>query len=205
MQHARILILSLVLLSACARETPKPSSAAAPVQNVVLITIDTLRADYVSAYSESTLASTPAIDALARSGARFGGAYATAPVTLPSHASLMTGRYPPGHGARHNGMRMDLKTPTLAEAFARAGFATGAFVAAFPLDRRFGLIKGFQTYGDAMPRDARGRQANDRPGRLVVDEALGWIAQHRGDKVFLWVHLFEAHDGRPVYAHEIGS
>ena len=183
----------LLTMSACARETPKPSSTAAPVQNVVLITIDTLRADYVSAYGELTLASTPAIDALARGGARFVRAYATAPVTLPSHASMMTGRYPPGHGARHNGMRVDLKIPTLAEAFARAGFTTGAFIAAFPLDRRFGLIKGFQTYADTMPRDAGGRQANDKPGRLVVDEALAWIAQHRGERVFLWVHLFEPH------------
>ena len=105
----------------------------------------------------------------------------------------MTGRYPPGHGARHNGMRMDLKTPTLADAFAAAGYKTAAFVAAFPLDRRFGLIKGFQTYGDVMPRDAGGRVANDRPGRLVVDEALAWLSSHRQDKFFLWVHLFEPH------------
>jgi arylsulfatase A-like enzyme len=90
-------------------------------------------------------------------------------------------------------MRLDLKTPTLAEAFSRAGFATAAFVAAFPLDRRFGLIKGFQTYGDAMPRDARGRAGNERPGRLVVDEALAWLSTHRQDKFFVWVHLFEPH------------
>ena len=94
---------------------------------------------------------------LARDGVRFDRAFATAPITLTSHASLMTGRYPPGHGARHNGMRIDLEDADAGRAFARAGFATAAFVAAFPLDRRFGLIKGFQTYGDAMPRDAGGR------------------------------------------------
>lgn len=158
----------------------------------MLITIDTLRADVVGAYG-APAGSTPGLDAVARDGTRFEKAFATAPVTLPSHASLLTGRYPPGHGARHNGMRMDLKTPTLAEAFARAGFATGAFVAAFPLDRRFGLIKGFQQYGDTMPRDASGRPANERPGRVVVDEALAWAAQHRSERVFLWVHLFEPH------------
>ena len=138
-------------------------------------------------------ARTPTLDALARAGARFDRAYAPAPITLTSHASLMTGRYPPGHGARDNDMRIDARAPTLAEAFAHAGFSTAAFVAAFPLDRRFGLNKGFQAYGDAMPRDATGRLANDRPGRLVVDEALAWIDKHRKERFFLWVHLFEPH------------
>ena len=147
------------------------------------------------------------LDRLARDGVRFDHAYAAAPITLTSHASLMTGRYPPGHGARHNGMRLDLKTPTLAERFAAAGYTTAAFVAAFPLDRRFGLIKGFQTYGDVMPRDASGHVANERPGRLVVDEALAWLGAHRQEKFFLWVHLFEPHapygdpaDRRPAIA-----
>ena len=179
-------------LAGCAREpAPAPATSTAPLQHIVLITIDTLRADHVGVYGAKV--PTPAIDALAANGVIFDRAYATAPITLTSHASLMTGRYPPGHGARHNGMRIDLKTPTLAEAFARAGFVTGAFVGAFPLDRRFGLIKGFQTYGDTMPRDARGRPANERPGRMVVDEALTWAAKHRGDRIFLWVHLFEPH------------
>ena len=179
-------------MAACSQETPKPNPAAAPPRHVVLITIDTLRADHLGAYGHAA-ARTPAIDALARDGVRFDRAFATAPITLTSHASLMTGRYPPGHGARHNGIRVDLKVPTLAEALARAGFATAAFVGAFPLDRRFGLIKGFQTYGDTMPRDARGRPANERAGRLVVDEALAWVAEHRNERVFLWVHLFEPH------------
>jgi arylsulfatase A-like enzyme len=159
---------------------------------VVVITIDTLRADHVGAYGYAG-ARTPTLDRLARDGVRFDRAYATAPITLTSHATLMTGRYPPGHGARHNGMRLDLKTPTLAEAFAAHGYATAAFVAAFPLDRRFGLIKGFQTYGDVMPRDEGGHVANERPGRLVVNEALGWLSAHQQDKFFLWIHLFEPH------------
>jgi arylsulfatase A-like enzyme len=193
MQHRAITIVSLFLaLAGCSREPSRtPPSSTAPLQHVVLITIDTLRADHVGAYGAKT--PTPAIDALAANGVVFDRAYATAPITLTSHASLMTGRYPPGHAARHNGMRLDLKTPTLAEAFARAGFVTAAFVGAFPLDRRFGLIKGFQTYGDSMPRDARGRPANERPGQMVVDEALGWVTKHRGDRTFLWVHLFEPH------------
>jgi arylsulfatase A-like enzyme len=173
---------------------------------VLLVTIDTLRADRVGAYGYAA-ARTPALDRLARDGVRFEHAYATAPITLTSHASVMTGRYPPGHGARHNGMRLDLATPTLAERFTAAGYATAAFIAAFPLDRRFGLIKGFHTYGDTMPRDASGRVANERPGRAVVDEALAWLAAHRQEPFFLWVHLFEPHapygragDPRPVTA-----
>ena len=181
-------------MTACSREpaAPAPDAPAGAPRGVLVITIDTLRADHVGAYGAAA-ARTPALDRLARDGVRFDRAYATAPITLTSHASLMTGRYPPGHGARHNGMRLDLKTPTLAERFASAGHPTAAFVAAFPLDRRFGLIKGFQTYGDIMPRDAAGHFANERPGRVVVDEALAWLATHRQDRFFLWVHLFEPH------------
>jgi arylsulfatase A-like enzyme/cytochrome c-type biogenesis protein CcmH/NrfG len=178
---------------ACRSEGPQPPAQAAPAaRNLLLITIDTLRADRIGAYGYDT-ARTPAMDALATEGVRFAHAYATAPITLPSHASLMTGRYPAGHGSRHNGVRMDLKTPTLADALSQAGFATGAFVAAYPLDRRFGLIKGFETYGDRMPPSRNGRAINERPGREVVDQALAWLASHRGGRFFLWVHLFEPH------------
>ena len=193
-----------LLLASCSRtpvERPRPAAA-----NLLLITIDTLRADRLGAYGHSA-ARTPAIDALAARGVRFDRAYATAPITLTSHATLLSGRYPPGHGARHNGVRMDLRTPTITEALADAGFATGAFVAAFPLDRRFGLIKGFRTYGDRMPRGKQGRLASERPGRAVVDEALAWLNRARGRRFFLWVHLFEPHapygdpsDGRPAQA-----
>ena len=163
-----------------------------------MITIDTLRADRLGVYGYMN-ARTPMIDGLARGAALFSHAYAAAPITLPSHASLMTGRYPPSHGARHNGMRVDPSVPTLAERLKAAGFATGAFVAAFPLDHRFGLQKGFDRYEDRMPATARGRPANERPGREVVDQALAWLTANRGKRFFLWVHLFEPHApyGRP--------
>ena len=177
---------------------PQHAPAVAPsVRSVVLITIDTLRADRIGAYGYSR-ARTPVLDGLARRGTRFGRAYAPAPITLTSHASLMTGRYPPGHGARHNGMRVNDGVPLLAEAFARSGYMTGAFVAAFPLDRRFGLARGFQAYGDRMPRTA-GAVANERPGHAVVDDAIGWLRGIGTARFFLWVHLFEPHApyGRP--------
>lgn len=184
-------ILCSALAACSATKTPPPQASTA-AQNLVIITIDTLRADHVGAYGYKP-AHTPTLDRLAREGVLFTHAYATAPITLTSHASLLTGRYPAGHGARHNGMRIDLKTPTLADRLAEAGFATGAFIAAFPLDRRFGLIKGFQTYGDRMPPSRDGRAVNERPGREVVDDAIAWLNAHRDRRFFLWVHLFEPH------------
>jgi arylsulfatase A-like enzyme/Tfp pilus assembly protein PilF len=180
-----------MVLIGCDRREPVPVPQPA-ARNLVVVTVDTLRADRVGAYGYAR-AKTPAMDALAARGVRFEQAYADAPITLTSHASLMTGRYPPGHGARHNGMRLDLATPTLAETLGGAGFVTGAFVGAFPLDRRFGLIKGFSTYGDRMPRGSQGRLANERPGSMVVDEAIAWLEQNRAARFFLWVHLFEPH------------
>ena len=133
------------------------------------------------------------MDALAARGVRFLRAYAPAPITLPSHASLLTGLYPPRHGSRHNGMRIGAGVTTWAEQLRTAGFATGAFVAAFPLDRRFGLDKGFDVYSDAMPRGPDGRLRNERPGSVVVDEAVAWLREQGSRRVFLWVHLFEPH------------
>jgi arylsulfatase A-like enzyme/Flp pilus assembly protein TadD len=176
--------------SAPAPATPAPRPSAA--RSVVLVTIDTLRADHVGAYGYAP-ARTPAIDGLARQGVRFDHAYAAAPITLPSHASILTGRYPPGHGSRHNLIAIDPGVPTLATILHDQGFATAAFVAAFPLDHRFGLARGFDVYSDRMPRDATGRPLNRRPGRSVIDEALAWLAGHRGTRFFLWVHLFEPH------------
>ena len=199
----------LFLVACSAKQSERPAQTPS-ARNLVIITIDTLRADHVGAYGYKE-AHTPTIDRLAHDGVLFTHAYATAPITLTSHASLLTGRYPPGHGARHNGMRIDLKTPTLADRLGEAGFATGAFIAAYPLDRRFGLIKGFQTYGDRMPPARNGRVINERPGREVVDEALAWLSRHRGTpgtpstqgtpgtpgtpgtRFFLWIHLFEPH------------
>ena len=185
----------LLAVLACAGGPPARTPEPAGARNVLLITIDTLRADRLGAYGHPG-ARTPAFDSLAARGTRFDRAYATAPITLTSHASMLSGRYPAGHGARHNGVRVTEGTPLVAEAFARSGFSTAAFVAAFPLDRRFGLGRGFQTYGDRMPRIA-GRMANERSASLVTDEAIAWLAALKTDgqagRFFLWVHYFEPH------------
>jgi arylsulfatase A-like enzyme len=185
----------------CAR-APQPSQERA--RNIVLITIDTLRADHVGAYGHAR-ARTPVLDALAAGGAVFDRAYAASPVTLPSHATLMTGRYPPGHGSRDNGLRVAADVPTLATALKARGLATAAFVAAFPLDHQFGLSRGFDVYGDHIPRGPDGRVANERPASQVVDEAIAWLRSIASTAApgppappglpafFLWVHLFEPH------------
>ena len=156
------------------RLSPAPPEPAA--RNLLLITIDTLRADHVGAYGYAS-ARTPALDGLARTGVAFDRAYAAAPITLPSHATLLTGRYPPGHGSRDNGMRVSADVPTLATELKARGFRTAAFVAAFPLDHQFGLNRGFDVYGDQIPRGPDGRVANERPASQVVDEAIAWLKQ----------------------------
>src|SRR5690606_26701364 len=108
--------------------------------NVLLITIDTLRADRVGR------GLTPAIDGLARRGTTYTSVRAAAPLTLPSHVSLLTGTLPPTHGVRENGVVFDGQTPTIARAFKDAGYRTAAFVGAYVLNRRFGLDDGFDTY-----------------------------------------------------------
>jgi arylsulfatase A-like enzyme/Flp pilus assembly protein TadD len=174
------------------RRGDAPPTPRAQIQSLVLITVDTLRADRVGAYGWKA-ARTPAMDGIAARGVRFQRAFAPAPITLTSHASILTGLYPPGHGSRHNGMRVHGGVATLATVLHDQGWATGAFVGAFPLDRRFGLDRGFDRYGDRMPRTSDGRLLNERPGRVVVDEALDWLKGIGARRFFLWVHLFEPH------------
>jgi choline-sulfatase len=178
----------------CGAPSSGPARGAALARNLVLITIDTLRADHVGVYGYAA-ARTATLDRLGREGVRFDRAFAPAPITLTSHASLLTGRYPPGHGARDNGVAASSTVPTLAGTLHDRGYATAAFVAAYPLDRRFGLARGFDVYGDRMSRGPDGRLASERPARVVIDEALGWLSSGRqaGKAFFLWVHLFEPH------------
>ncbi len=182
----RFLGLAFMLLAACNSSTPP----AAPIQkpNVLLITIDTLRADRV------WRGLTPALDELAARGTRFTAARSTAPLTLPSHVSIMTGTLPPDNGVRVNGAALAAR-PALARSFKDAGYQTGAFVGAYVLDRRFGLSGGFDTYDDRVQRDPSGaaRLEAERRGDIVVDAALKWLGGRSGTPFFAWVHLYDPH------------
>ncbi len=209
-----VVLTQVLAVVACGGANQRPSAPAQAAQNLLLITIDTLRADRVGAYGYGS-AQTPAMDRLAREGVRFTRAFTTAPITLPAHASLLTGRYPPGHGARHNGIAMNTAIPTLATALQTAGFGTAAFVSAFPLDRRFGLTRGFDAYDDELPRGPDRKPLNERRGDETAQRAISWLGANASRRTFLWVHLFEPHapygdpaDSRPVssrYDDEIAA
>jgi arylsulfatase A-like enzyme len=161
--------------------------------NVLLVTIDTLRADHFGPRGERPSA-TPTLDRLAAEGASFTNAIATVPTTLASHASILTGLYPPAHGVRHNGVhKLRPEVDTAAQRFQAAGYATGAFVAAAVLDSAFGLERGFEVYDDRMARRsaAIGGTA-ELPADEVAEKALAWLAETPGP-FFGWIHFYDPH------------
>jgi arylsulfatase A-like enzyme len=164
-------------------------------RSAVLITLDTTRADALGCFGGKS-GITPALDALASESVLFESAFSVAPLTLPAHASMLTGLYPLRHTLRDNGLRpLPSSARTLAEAAREAGFQTGAFVAAVVLAEAFGLDQGFEHY-DA-PRNPPGAAPDtnlSRPAREVVDGALGWLAKRDRERpFFLWVHLYDPH------------
>jgi choline-sulfatase len=181
-KRAAILIVAL-LITTC-RETPRR-----PL-NVLLITVDTFRADRIGS-------NTPALSALSREATRFDFADSPVPLTLPAHASLMSGLLPLHHGLRNNGIGVfPAARQTLATIFAKGGYRTGAFVGSFILDHRFGLDRGFERYDDEIVRnvtDSSGTFDAERRGAEVVDRALAWLRQNDGRPFFAWVHLYDAH------------
>ncbi len=165
----------------------------APLPNLLLITLDTTRVDRLGAYGYEA-AQTPHLDSLARDGARFTRAYAHVPLTLPSHASLFTGTFPPEHGIHDNGRNsLGPELTTLAEVFRIHGYRTGAFIAALALDGSFGLDRGFDVYGDDLGQPTEGApRLLQRRANFVVDEALAWL--NAGDEPFFaWVHFYDPH------------
>jgi arylsulfatase A-like enzyme/Tfp pilus assembly protein PilF len=166
-----------------------------PGLNVLLITIDTLRADAVGAYGHSD-AGTPWMDRLAAEGVRFERAHAHNVMTFPSHANILAGRYPLRHGVRDNaGFRFPTRMETLATLLRSRGYHTGAFVSAFPLDSRFGLNRGFDVYDDRFGESAGVALRPDpsRPGAETVAAAQRWLAAQGEGSYFCWVHLYEPH------------
>src|SRR5713101_4816300 len=178
--------------------------AGGPPRTVVLVSIDTLRADHVGAYGDGQ-AETPALDAIAREGLVFDAAWSPVPLTLPAHASMLSGRYPPRHGVRANGVhRLAGTVPLVAESFVRGGFRSAAVVGGYPLDARFGLGRGFDLYDDRMPASSAGAHYPERRGAEVADRAIAWLQQQGTDgRVFLFVHFYDPHadyDPPPPYA-----
>jgi arylsulfatase A-like enzyme/thioredoxin-like negative regulator of GroEL len=162
---------------------------------VLLVSIDTLRADHLGCYGARD-AETPAIDALATEGALFLRAYSPLPMTLPAHATMMTGLQPLAHGLVDNGITSaDLGAATLAERLSAGGYDTAAFAAAFVLNRMFGLDRGFALYDDGPPEETElvGLFRRVADARERVDAAIDWLGRPRQRPFFLWLHLFDVH------------
>ena len=173
-----------------------PPGVAATRLNLLLITLDTTRADRIHAYGFDGI-ETPNLDRLAREGVLFEQAVAPAPLTLPAHSSIFTGEFPPAHGVRDNGgFFLDDRETTLAERLQARGFATGGFVGAYVLDHKWGIAQGFQTYFDDFDLtkyQSLSLASVDRPGNEVADRALAWLDTVRSSRFFGWVHFYDAH------------
>ncbi len=199
----------LVLLSGCERAAAPASPGggarevadAAPVRrpNVLLVTIDTCRADRIACY-DFPLGRTPAIDRLAREGVRCKDAITTAPITAVAHSSILTGLWPPAHGVRDNGAyALSDDVVTLAERLKEAGYSTSAFVSALVLSRRYNLTQGFDSYDDDLwgEESAPLFMIRDRPARKTAQRVNDWLDHwHEGPSrkpFFSWVHFFDPH------------
>lgn len=196
----RNFIITLSLLS-CSGDTPSNTAEKAQSQqpNVVIITLDTTRADRLGFYGDP-LARTPNLDRFAEDAVVFREAFTPVPLTLPAHASLLSGWYPSRHGVRDNGgYRVAKDVPLIQEELKAAGYHTGAFVASYVLDGAWGLERGFDRYFDDFhPEDVRKADrfgAVERPAREVIREALAWweAPERAGHPKMMWVHLFDAH------------
>lgn len=191
------------------RHPPRVSPGSAAGSNVLLITIDTLRADRVGAYGNPS-GLTPTLDRLAESGLRFEAAFTPVPMTLPAHASILTGLEPFNHGIRNNTAFRLGQTPTLATMLKNAGYRTGAFVGAFVLNAGFGLNRDFDVYDDRFGRagETADFHAAERPAERVIRPATEWIlgstsatdsaavtteGPGRARPWFAWVHLYDPH------------
>lgn len=194
---ARLLPLIVLVLAAAGCRRPRP-------WNVLVITLDTTRADVLGCYGRSS-ARTPNLDRLAAEGFLFRQAVSAAPITLPSHATLFTGTYPPVHGVRDNGLfQLPAESETLAEILAARGWATGAAIGAFPLARQFGIGQGFAFFDDRVKGDSeelQGQETEPR-GKIYFDERsavqvndaiLPWIREHLDQPFFAWIHYWDAH------------
>jgi arylsulfatase A-like enzyme len=183
------LVLGLVLL----REfVAWPARSTAPPRNLLLVTLDTLRADRLPAYGFQGY-STPTLDRLAGTGLVIQEALAAAPLTLPSHASILTGRYPPRLGMTDNaGPPLGDDVTTIAESLGARGMKTAAFLASGVMGKGRGLEQGFEVY-DTGDRTECANAPPRRRAEAVVDQALDWLREHDAQPFFQWVHFYDTH------------
>ena len=223
---SRVLRVVWLIFAACGIVTGTSKPATKRPTNVILITIDTVRADHVGCYGYKDI-QTPTLDALAHDGVVFERAISQVPLTWPSHAVILTGTYPFQNGVQDfTGTPLDKKFRSVAQAFQQHGYATGAVVSAFVLDRSWGLARGFESYDDAFsPEEFASRDIGlvERRAGESVDRALLWLKKHSQRPFFFWLHLYDPHspydppepfrsryqgrpyDGEIAYAdHELG-
>jgi arylsulfatase A-like enzyme len=161
--------------------------------NLLLVTIDTLRADHVGVYGAAA-AQTPTLDGLARRGVMFRNAQTAIPLTGPSHATVMTGLYPPAHGVRDN-VVFDLPASrkTLATLLHGQGYRTAAFVGAYPVAAAFGFRQGFDVFDESFHQNPVPGEGAERPANEVADAAIRWIEAGDAEPFFLWTHFYDPH------------
>jgi choline-sulfatase len=181
----------ILLFVTCSRPEPKTGAG----YNLLLITLDTTRADHLGSYGDRS-AETPVLDALAAGGLRFENASSPVPLTLPAHCSLLSGLLPQRHSVRDNGYgSFPENRDTLATIVSRSRYRTAAFVGAFVLDHRFGLARGFDVYDDDIPRDPADTSSfeAERKASAVIDRVIRWLGQPDARPFFVWVHLYDPH------------
>ena len=188
--HRLLLALSFI---GCAPSEPVSPPVPSKRPHVVLISLDTTRADRLGSYGY-TSGKTETLDALAHQGTRFHRAYSPAPLTIPAHISLFTGLYPPRHGVRTNGDGMlGAEHVTLTKELKQHGYRTAGSVSAFVTTRKWGFHRGFDAFYDSVPEE-KNAWRGERPAVEVVDDALGWVNETGFDiPIYLWVHLYDAH------------
>lgn len=189
-----LLALIWIPLHGCSGEGDGPARDAR--LNILLVTIDTLRADHLGCYGAENV-QTPVLDGIAAEGVLFKNAASVTPLTLPSHSSLFTGTYPLTHGVRDNaGFMLSDEELTLAEAFKNNGWRTAGFISAYVLRSTFGIAQGFERFADQFDFNREGITAAatvQRRGDETLAETYAWLEENREDPFFLWVHLFDPH------------
>jgi len=189
-----LFILLTVIVAATIATYLRIDSRIIEPSNIILISIDTCRADHLSCYGYSRK-TTPAIDAVAKGGVLFEQVISPVPITLPAHCSMLTGTIPPDHGVHDNvENKLDQSNVTLAEILKAEGFGTAAIVSTFVLDSQFGLSQGFDTYNDQFEVVRYTSSTNERLGGETSRVANEWLEEHKNEKFFLFLHYYDPHD-----------